>query len=230
MHRSLVIAALAGLVVATPAFARQTASPWSVETSVGVVSDYRYRGVSLSGEDPALQAGLTAWHASSGFYGSVWASTIEEYGLDSSGDGAEIEVTLGAGWSGEAFGYVLDAGMEAYQYPGGEGANYVEFPVSAERAIGPVTLSAGFAWAPEQEALGDEDNRYVWSGVNYVPYGWPVSLNASIGHEDGGNAPGGKTDWTAGLKAPAGVVTLGLAWVDSDVEDGTVVASVFATF
>ncbi len=212
------------------ALAQQGASPWSVEAKIGAVTDYRFRGVSLSAGDPAVQGGVTAWHAGSGFYGSVWASTIEAYGLDASGEGAEVEVTLGAGWSGEALGYVFDLGVEAYRYPGGEGVDYVEFPLSAERAIGPVTISAGLSWAPEQDALGNEDNTYAWTGVEYAPYGWPVSLNARLGHEDGGFAPGGKTDWSVGLKAPIGRLGLGLDWVDSDVEDGALVASVFATF
>ncbi len=218
------------LSAAPAATAQETPSGWSLETEIGVVTDYRFRGISLSGNDPAVQGGVTAWNAGSGLYGSVWVSSIEEYGLDASGDGAEIEVTLAAGWSGEALGYVFDLGVEAYQYPGGEGVNYVEFPLSAERAVGPVTLSAGLAWAPEQSALGDEDNTYVWTGVDYAPYGWPVSLNARLGHEDGGFAPDGKTDWSAGFKAPVGRLTLGLDWIDSDVDDATVVASVFATF
>lgn len=230
MFRLAVSSAALALVVPHHAPAQEAASSWSVEAKIGAVSDYRYRGVSLSGEDPAVQGGVTAWHSASGFYGSVWASTIEPYGLDANGEGAEVEVTLGAGWSGEALGYVFDLGVEAYRYPGGEGVDYVEFPLSAERAIGPVTVSTGLSWAPAQDALGDEDNTYLWTGVAYAPYGWPVSLNASVGHEDGGFAPDGKTDWSLGLKAPVGRLGLGVDWVDSDADDGALVASVFATF
>lgn len=223
-------AALSAAVPVSASFAQDLSSAWSVETEVGVVSDYRFRGVSLSGNNPALQGGVTAWNAGSGFYGTVWLSTLEEYGQTATRDGAEVEGTLGGGWSGEALGYVFDVGVEAYLYPGGQGVNYVEFPLSAQRAVGPVTVLAGLTWAPQQDALGDQDNTYVWTGVDYAPYGWPVSLNARVGYENGGFAPDGKTDWSAGLKAPVGRLTLGLDWVDSDVDDGTVVASVFATF
>ncbi|KPF79084.1 hypothetical protein IP78_09885 [Brevundimonas sp. AAP58] len=231
MRRLLLISASWSLLLSAPAASAQdVGSGWSVEGEIGVVTDYRFRGASLSGTDPAVQGGVTAWNAGSGLYGFVWVSTIEEYGLDASGNGAEIEVTLGVGWSGEALGYVFDIGVEAYQYPRGQGVNYVEFPLSAERAVGPVTLSAGLAWAPEQNALGNEDNTYVWTGVDYAPDGWPLSLNARLGHEDGSVAPDGKTDWSVGLKAPVSRLTLGLDWIDSDADDGTVVASVFATF
>ncbi len=231
MHRVIALAALGAAVsFVAPARAQDAEPAWSVEAEIGAVTDYRFRGVSLSENDPAVQGGVTAWHAASGLYGSVWLSTIAPYGLDEDGEGAEVEVTLGIGWSGEALGYVFDVGVEAYRYPGGEDVDYVEFPLSAERAIGPVTLSAGVSWAPEQDALGDEDNTYVWTGVDYAPYGWPVSLRAGVGHEDGGFAPNGKTDWSAGVRAPVGALTLGLDWVDSDADDGTVVASVFATF
>ncbi len=225
----LAVAFAAAVVVAAPA-AAQTADPaWTFAGTAGAVSDYRYRGISLSGEDIAVQGGLTASHAS-GFYGDVYVSSIEEYGLDANGDGSEVEVTLTAGWSGEAAGYVFDLGVAAYRYPGGTDVDYIEFPVSAERAIGPVTVSAGFAYAPEQSALSDEDNRYLWTGVDFAPYGWPVSFSGAVGYEDGGYAPDGKTDWAAGVAAPVGPVVLGVNWVDSDVDDGQLVGSVFVNF
>lgn len=232
MNPTLLIAtlSLASAVGAVAPVAAQTAGPdWTVDVSAGVVSDYRFRGSSLTGRDPAAQGELTLSHAS-GFYGDVYVSSIEEYGIGVDGDGAEVEFTLTAGWSGEVAGYVIDAGVSAYRYPGGEDVDYVEIPVSAERAIGPVTVKAGFAYAPEQSALGDDDNRYVWTGADFAPYGWPVSFTGQVGYEDGGNALDGKTDWTAGLRAPLGPLTFGLDYVDSDADEGTAVASVFARF
>lgn len=43
------------------------------EVSLGVVSDYRYRGVSLSGGDPAMQAGF-AWGHDDGWYAGLSAA------------------------------------------------------------------------------------------------------------------------------------------------------------
>lgn len=213
---------------AGPALA-QEGDPWAVEGRVGVVSDYRDRGYTLSDGEPALQAEVTLSHAS-GLYGGVWASTIAEYGVGPDGDGATAEVTLYAGWAGSAAGFDLDLGVWSTVYPDGEDVNYVEFPLQAGRTFGAVTFSAGMIWAPAQTGTGDEANTWLWTRADYAPEAWPVSLHAMFGHEDGAFAPDGKTDWRLGLEAPLGAFTLGLDWVDSDTEDNAVVASVFWGF
>ena len=43
--------------------------------NVSLTTDYRFRGVSLSGGDPAIQGGITATH-DSGFYVGAWSSSI----------------------------------------------------------------------------------------------------------------------------------------------------------
>lgn len=200
-----------------------------MDATVGAVSDYRFRGISLSGGDAAAQAGATLSH-SSGLYADVYVSSIEEYGIGGDGDGADVEVTLSAGWAGGWLGLDWDAAVSAYRYPDGDDVDYVEIPVQASRTAGPATFTLGVAYAPSQSALGDTDNRYVWSGLDYAPEGWPVSLAAAVGYEDGAWAPDGKIDWRAGGFLPLGPVMVGLEWVDSDAEDGALVASLFATF
>src|SRR5262245_10723648 len=83
-----------------------------VSGSVALVSDYRYRGVSLSDRRPALQAGA-AYDHSSGLYAGAFASTVHVSGADSS---------LSAQFYG---GYAhlfdqrisLDLGVAQYLYP-----------------------------------------------------------------------------------------------------------------
>ncbi|MDP3802443.1 TorF family putative porin [Brevundimonas sp.] len=227
-HRAVAAGLMALAASGAPALA-QEAGPWSVEGRVGVVSDYRDRGYTLSGEEPALQGEATLSHAS-GLYVGVWGSTIEEYGIGSDGDGAEVEVTLYAGWAGAVAGFDVDAGVWTNVYPDGDDVNYVEFPLQAGRTFGDATFSAGVVWAPSQTGTGDEANTWVWTRADYAPEAWPVSLHAALGHEDGGFAPDGKTDWRLGVAAPLGGFTLGVDWVDSDTEDSAVVASVFRGF
>lgn len=213
------------------AFAQDGADPvWTVEGSVGAVSDYRYRGYSLSDGDPALQGGLTVSH-SGGFYGDLWLSTIDEYGIGSDGDGARVEATVTLGWAGAIGGLDVDVGVSTYQYPDGTDVAYSEIPVQIGQTRGAVTWTLGAAWAPDgQTALGDADNRYVWGGLDVAPDAWPVSLRGTVGYEDGAWAPGGKTDWLVGLALPVGPATLGLDYVDSDVDDSAVVLSLFVGF
>ena len=68
--------------VSTPAFAQDeevtgAGSPFSLSGGISVVSDYRFRGISLSDEEIALQPTLTLSHES-GLYAGVWGSTMPD--------------------------------------------------------------------------------------------------------------------------------------------------------
>lgn len=212
-----------------PGRAKAQDATWTVDASAGLVSDYRYRGYSLSDGEPAVQGGVTLGH-SSGAYAYVYASSIEEYGIGTDADGANVEVTVTGGWAGSIRGLDVDIGLSLYQYPDGSDVSYAELPAQVGRSFGSWTWTVGAAYAPRQDALGDEDNKYVWSGVDYAVEDWPVALNATLGYEDGAYAPGGKTDWLVGASIPFGAVTVGLAWIDSDANEGAIVGSVFASF
>jgi uncharacterized protein (TIGR02001 family) len=193
------------------------AQAWTLSGNIAVVSDYRFRGYSLSDEQPALQGGLDVSHAD-GWYAGVWASTIDEYGLDEDGEGASVELDFALGRAFTAFGYDWDVGIAAYTYPNGRDVSYLEIPISASRTIGDFTGTAGLAYAPAQENLGDEDNLYLFVGANLAPESWPVAVDATIGWEDGvfGDR---KLDWTLSLARSFGPVTLALRYVDADAED-----------
>lgn len=221
MKHLIPTAAGAALLFTCPAVAADEPG-WTLEGSAGVVSDYRYRGYSLSGGDPALQGGATVSHAS-GFYGDVWVSTIETYGTDADGGGgSEAEVSTALGWAGEWLGLDVDAAVASYAYPGGIDVDYQEIPVQIGRDFGGLTLTAGFAYAPAQAALGDDDNRYLWTGAALTGDG-PLTFNAAVGFEEGAFAPDGKTDWSVGVSAPFGPSTVALTWTDSDQEAAALV-------
>lgn len=227
MNRTALAVAAVAAMIAAPA-AAQDSSAWTLSGRIGVVSDYFDRGYLLS-EGPTVQGEITASHASGGYAG-VWLSGVDPYGVGPDGDGARLEVTAYAGWSGEAMGFEYDVGVWSNHYPDGTDVDYVEFPVQVARAIGPARLSAGVIYAPDQTGAGGDDNTWAWVGAEYAPITLPVSFHAQIGHERGGFAPDGKVDWRLGAKAPAGPLTLGLDWVDSDVDDGALVARVFFDF
>lgn len=225
MLRSIIVAL--AVLCAGPVLAQS--SPWTAEATVGAVSDYRYRGYSLSDGDPALQGGATLTHVS-GFYVDAYVSTIEEYGVGDDGDGAGVEITGTLGWNGDVSGYNIDVSVSAYRYPDGDDVDYFEVPVQVSRTFNALTGTLGFAYAPDQTALGNVDNRYGWAALTYAPEVWPFGLTGRLGHEDGAFAPDGKTDWEVGLSRDLGPATLGLAWTDSDRTEGTLVASLFVGF
>ncbi len=87
--------ATAGLSLATPAMAQsEDDSGFTTSANVALTTDYRFRGVSLSGGEPAIQGGFDVGHES-GFYVGTWASSIK--GGPSYGD---LEFDVYAGWGG----------------------------------------------------------------------------------------------------------------------------------
>ena len=201
---SILLAAVAA--AASPTLAAEGEAPeaesepeFTFEAEIGVISNYVDRGVSLSGGNPALQATATVGH-SSGLYAAGWASTIEEYGIGADGDGAVVELNLTLGWAGSLGGFDLDVGVSPTVYPGGDGVDLVEFPLTISRTFGAWTVSAGVIYAPRQSGVGDEDNTYAWAGVDWAPEEGPWSAYVWFGHEDGAWAPNGKTDWAVGVR------------------------------
>src|SRR5688572_18246730 len=115
--KSLAIAtALATLsFTAAPAFAQdeEASSPVTITGNAAIVSDYRFRGVSLSAGDPAIQGGFDIG-IGDGLYVGTWGSS-----LDANTDyyGA-TEIDVYGGWTGDiAPGITANVGMLYYYYP-----------------------------------------------------------------------------------------------------------------
>ena len=184
--RSLVAATfLAGTtMVATPAFAQgPVLDDITISGNVAIVTDYRFRGVSFSGGDLAIQGGIDAVH-DSGFYVGTWASSI-----DGGPAFGEVELDLYGGWSGEVSpGLTFDAGLLYYVYPSGDtGADtdYFEPYASLSTTLGPVGARVGVAYAWEQDSLGGADNLYVYTDIEAGIPNTPVTVFAHLGYSDG---------------------------------------------
>jgi uncharacterized protein (TIGR02001 family) len=220
-----IMLAAASLSASTPAFAQdaeeEATSPVTVTGSVGLVTDYRFRGVSLSGGDPAIQGGVTLTHES-GFYVGTWASSIDDGGTDIYGD---MELDIFGGWSGSvAEGIGIDIGLLYYAYPtnaAGVDAEYFEPYATLSGTLGPVQAKLGVAYAWEQDSLGGNDNLYLFTKLSAGIPNTPITLNAGLGYTDGALAPpllAGTADdtgfdWTVGASATVlGNVTLGVAY------------------
>lgn len=222
-------ALLAGLLAgAAPAAAQDTADPPKAITlsgSVTIVSDYRFRGISLSDKDFALQGALRADHRS-GLYIATWGSSIEQL------NGAEVELDVYGGWTGDFNGWKPDVGLYSYLYPGGSDLNYFEIYGALTRGFGPVSATVGINYAPNQGNT-TSDNTYVYGKAGVGLPGTPLSLSAGIGYENGAFADH-KVDWNIGVSATFGALTVGVSYVDTDqrfrLGDAGVVFSIGAAF
>lgn len=202
-----------------------------ISGNVALVSDYRFRGVSFSDGDPALQGGIDIVH-SSGFYVGTWGSTISggtPYG--------ELELDLYAGWSGDVSdGVTFDVGLLYYVYPTeneladlvGADTDYFEPYASIGTTLGPVGATLGVAYAWDQTSLGDEDNLFIYTDFELGIPNTPITLTAHLGYTDGVFATdldGDSFDWGLGASwAITDSLSLGVNYVDTEgpaVEDFT---------
>jgi uncharacterized protein (TIGR02001 family) len=235
---------LVSAFICAPAFA-QTGAPGDFELagSAGLWSQYRFRGVSLSDEDPAAQASLTLSHKS-GLYAGAWASTADGFGRSA---GADMELDLYGGYGGDFALGSYDVGVLWYAFPGAENADRVELYGSLTGALGPARAKLGVNWAPSQDSLGNEDNLYLYTELSSGIPASPVTLRAHLGYTNGALSPArlltgdsDYLDWSLGADYALGPVTLGLSYVDTDVAgagaevadltDAAIVASISVGF
>lgn len=234
---------VASMVCAAPAFADEADAPKAITISanVALTTDYRFRGVSLSGGDPAIQGGITVTHES-GFYASVWSSSLKSTPVNGS-----QELDLIAGWSGKLTSALkLDAGMLYYVYPNGHvgHANYWEPYASISTTVGPASLKLGVAYDWNQKSLGDNDNLYVYGNVDVAIPKTPLTVSGHLGYTDGVLAPNYLAgsdkkhgwDWSLGASATIyGPISLGVSYIGvtgpsiNGYTDDTVVATLTAT-
>ena len=230
--RGLFTAITFGLATLVPAAANAADAAdepaLSVAYNAAIVSDYRFRGLSLTNRKPAIQGGVDITHRSGLFVGT-WLSTIASYG------GSNVEADVYGGYGGTAAGFSYSAGVFGYLYPGGRGVNYVELQSTIGRTIGPVTTTLTAAYIPSQK--NSDDNLYLSVDGNLAIGETPFSVQASVGRENG--AYDEKWDWSAGLTYKLDALDISASYVDSNysgaLEAGRngragVVVSVKATF
>lgn len=114
--KKILVPALVATAMASMIQTAQAAEPESsLSFNAGVVSDYRYRGISQSRLKPAVQGGVD-YADKSGFYVGAWGSSIK-WIKDTSGD-APVEIDLYGGYKGVAGDVAYDVGFLRYEYSG----------------------------------------------------------------------------------------------------------------
>ena len=113
---ALAIGSLTSVVHAQTASA-PAAAPAAPESSLafnaGVVTDYRYRGISQSRLNPALQGGVD-YTDKSGFYVGAWGSSIKW--IKDIGGNAGVELDLYGGYKATVGDVTYDVGFLRYEY------------------------------------------------------------------------------------------------------------------
>ena len=226
--------------LATASKAEDDTPAITISGAATLTSDYRFRGVSQTDEGLAVQGGITISHES-GFYVGTWGSNLAGWGTFG---GTNMELDLIAGYKFGVGEGTLDTGLVWYMYPSGaDTTDFAELYAKLSGAVGPVSLTAGVAYAPKQEALGNafpvgapadpgdkEDNLYLSGDAAYGISGAPITLKAHIGYSDGnpGLGPNGTSiaptgtyfDWSLGADlVPVSGLTLSISYVDTDISE-----------
>ena len=179
--------------------------------NVALTSDYVWRGVSQTNEDPAIQGGFD-FSAKSGFYLGTWGSNVEF------NDNAQMELDIYGGWSGEVGGIGVDVGIIRYTYIDESSLNFTEFYLGASYGPFSAKISNDF----------DNDNLYYEAGLEF---GLPedATLALHIGRYDF-DAGGDYTDYSIGVSKEFGGFGVDLSYYDTDLDgplsDGRVVLTV----
>lgn len=205
--------------------------------TVTAVSDYDFRGISLSGTDPALQGSLD-WAHDSGLYVGAWGSCCLDFGP---GTEADYEVDLYAGFAGGVEGgFNWDAGLVYYFYRPEDdpSLDYPEIYFGGSYSFFDAKI-----WYTNDYNNLDIDAYYLEGNVNF-DVGNNFSILAHVGYNWGDYWKDFFTDepidYAVGVGYTLGHFSLELKYVDmdSDVEitddafnnEGRVIFSASTTF
>ena len=197
----------------------EAAEPFTITGGVTLASQYRFRGISLSDEQVAIQGTINLNHES-GAYAGLWSSSIDGFGELG---GSNVELDLYAGYKTAITpGVTLDAGLLYYAYPGSKGGDFEFFEPYANISgtIGPATAKVGVAYGWEQDGLGGNSNVYTFGDLASAIPNTPVTIKAHLGYSKGDTplTPSGDyVDWLVGADFVYRNLTLGVAYVDTDL-------------
>ena len=188
-----------------------------VTGTVTVVSDYDFRGITQTAQDPALQGSID-WTSDTGIYLGAWGSNVD-FGDDVDVD---IEVDLYGGIRGGE-DVTWDLGIIWYTYMDGSEFNYPEIYAS----VGYKWLSGKLWYSNEFGGVDDNGEAYYIEGNASFPLAETgLGLTGHVGMSDGDywDSVDGYFDWSVGVTYTLGHFNLGLKYIDgSDLEetDGT---------
>ena len=190
-----------------------------ISANVALTSDYRFRGISQSDEDIAIQGGFDyAWD--NGIYIGTWGSSVD-FGSDVYGT---LELDYYVGWSSDVGeNSSIDVGYLYYDYPGDDSdveGDYQE-------------LYGSFSWRDLTVGINYSDDYYAETDTFFYYYAaysfgfmenW--SLDLHVGYNDFEKDSGffaddedSYIDYSVGVTASFLAVDWTLAYVGTDLDD-----------
>ena len=185
---SVALIASAMIVIAPMMMAED--SPHEFSANVALSTDYMYRGISQSDEQPAISGGFDYRYTTGGFadlYAGIWASS-----LDFNDGDTTIEIDYYGGIAGEfSHGISWDVGGFYYQYPGTNAdpaADFDFFEVYGKLAytFADVSLepTIGFGLSYSPDFFGEDGDGVYYTGSLDLFLAMGFGLSFLVGHQD----------------------------------------------
>jgi uncharacterized protein (TIGR02001 family) len=209
------------------------APPYTLTSNVSLVTDYLYRGISQTGQRPAVQGGFDFAH-SSGFYAGAWGSNISWLSDAAVATSASLELDTYLGFKGGlATDVSYDVGFLRYNYPGDYAAGATK--ADTDEIYGAI----GYKWitAKYSYALGDTFGMPNAKGTSYfdlsASYALPdtgITLGAHYGKQTykgstqdalaAAGATATYSDYKLSAAKDFGGFVMGLAYSDTNANAG----------
>ncbi|MFP3744590.1 TorF family putative porin [Achromobacter sp. SIMBA_011] len=223
------LAALALFALAAPVHAADAPTAgeptpeYSLTANVTLASQYRYRGLMQTNNQPAIQGGFDFTHAS-GLYLGNWNSSISWLNDSNSKVSAPVEMDFYGGYKGNLAPDVpFDLGVLQYYYPGDYPSGYTSPDTTelyAGLGYGPILFKYSIAMTNLFGFADSKYSQYFDLSGNFDTGFWGLTVNAHVGRQTVRNVTDGAyTDWKLGLTKDFGQgLAISIAYIDTDAD------------
>jgi uncharacterized protein (TIGR02001 family) len=186
---ALAVSALASGAIAQTAPAPAPATS-PITANVTITNDYKYRGISQTNGQPAIQGGFDYAHES-GFYIGNWNSTISWIGNQNAGVSAPVEMDFYGGIKKELIGagFATDFGVLQYYYPVkgnlAVSPNTTELYLAQNFTFGPISgfVKVNYSLTTIFGVPNSSGSYYPDLTINYDTGIWGITANGHIGYQ-----------------------------------------------
>src|ERR1700730_17243415 len=250
MRKLILATAVAAVCISSLAQADEPAAPVpdnALTFNIGAVNDYRFRGISQTRFDPAVQGGADYIYNPLGLYAGTWLSNIKwiKDAVNSSGTGVSgkgsVEWDIYAGKRGDiGGGFTYDVGGLYYYYPNNN-LSSTGFTKNANTFEVYGQIGYDTAYFKVSDSLTNAFGNWNSKNSRYYDLSWNpelaggVILGLHIGHQTiyGSQSTGlsnsffSYNDWKVGISKTfddlAGI-TAGIAYVGTDATAGAYIS------
>jgi uncharacterized protein (TIGR02001 family) len=181
-----------------------------VAGNVALTTDYRFRGISQSDRDPAIQGGFD-WAHDSGFYLGTWASSVAF--------GGSTEIDFYGGYARDINENLnFDVGYMYYAYPSDNGTPDMDYQ-EIYGSFGFYGAKVGLVYSDDY--FQSAGKFFYYYGEYSLPLGEIASLDIHLGYNDldepvrfGADS---YVDFSIGVTASAVGLDFTLAYIDTDL-------------